>query len=336
MKRPQYPECAKLRMATHDMRFENIDQQAACLSGYDQRYQQVSKGKYRGWFHTVLLDEDVGLYFESFNQSLDQWGASPPDRYSFIFFMNPENCCYLGTRAFCGEDILFLPPGNGFDFRAPPETHYCVISIDRFAFEMVLRGNLGPDDVLGSAWQDTRIFRDAEYAKLLRQIVGFLVRRASQQDARDVNVGTLHGAKRSLLELAAAIVAGNVKTTENHDHGDAQATEQLALDMRDFVRARKGIGIGSTELAEEFSISRRRLEQIFQSKFEISPGAYIQTVKLNEFRSALLAPENHVLTIGDVAATFEIWHLSRLAQSYRRQFGELPSETRKSELSLKG
>ncbi|WP_375700011.1 hypothetical protein [Pseudophaeobacter sp. TrK17] len=51
---------------------------------------------------------------------------------------------------------------------------------------------------------------------------------------------------------------------------------------------------------------------------------------MNEFRSALLRPENEKACIGDVAADFSIWHLSRLAQNYRHQFGELPSDSRKT------
>ncbi len=312
------------------MRFDNIDQQAACLTGYDQRYQQVSCGKYHGWFRTVLLDEDVGLYFESFNQALEQWGASPPDRYGFIFFMEPENYGHLGIHTFCGDDILFLPPGNGFDFRAPPKTSFCVVSIDRLAFDAILRGNLGPESAMDSASRNTRVIRDADCANLLRQLVAFLVRRISKKGVEGIPAGALQGAKRSLLELTGGIIGNALGIEGTLVKEDARYNEKVALSIRDFIRLRKGVGVGPAQLAEEFTISRRGLEQIFKTYFSTSPGAYIQTVKLNAFRSALLTPKNSAASIGDVAATFEIWHLSRLAQSYRHQFGELPSESRRA------
>ena len=53
-------------------------------------------------------------------------------------------------------------------------------------------------------------------------------------------------------------------------------------------------------------------------------------MKLNEFRSALMAEKNLNNSIGDIAADFDFWHLSRLAQNYKLHFGELPSETRKN------
>ena len=333
---PQYPECAKLHVATHEMRFDNIDQQAACLTGYDQRYQQVSCGKYHGWFRTVLLDEDVGLYFESFNQTLEQWGASPPDRYGFIFFMDPENFGHLGTTTFCGDDILFLPPGNGFDFRAPPKTSFCVVSIDLVAFDAILRGNLGRDRVLDSANRNTRIIRDADCTTLLRQVVAFLVRKTSQKGVKGIAAGALQGAKRSLLELTGGIVGNALETDSTLVMEDILSNEKVALTIRDFIRVRNGIRVGPAQLAKEFTVSRRSLEQIFRTYFSTSPAAYIHTIKLNAFRSALLAPQNRETSIGDVAATFEIWHLSRLAQSYRQQFGELPSESRKAASTQKG
>ncbi len=326
----QYPECAKLNVAVHDMRFENIDQQAACLTGYDQRYQQMSCGKYHGWFRTVHLDEHVSLYFESFDQTLEQWGASPPDRYGFIFFMNPENYCQLGTRLFSGDSILFLPPGKGFDFRASPKTSFCVVSIDRLAFDAILQGSLGPEWVLGSAGQRTRIIRDADCANLLRQVIEFLVRRVSQEGTEDVAAGALQGAKRSLLELYGSIVGNALDIDDTHVREYIRSNEKVALSIRDFIRVRRGIGVGPAHLAKEFKMSRRSLEQVFKTYFSTSPGAYIQSVKLNAFRSDLLSPQHSATSIGDLAATFEIWHLSRLAQSYRQQFGELPSESRKA------
>ena len=59
------------------MKFDNIKEQAAFLNGYDQKYLQISAGKFQGQSHNALLDNDVGLYIETFNQTLGQRAASP-------------------------------------------------------------------------------------------------------------------------------------------------------------------------------------------------------------------------------------------------------------------
>ena len=98
--------------------------------------------------------------------------------------------------------------------------------------------------------------------------------------------------------------------------------------MRNSIRRRRGVGVRSDQLASEFSVSRWHLEHVFHIWLGISPAEYISTVRLNEFRSELLRPDNRNQTIDDIAARFEIWHLSRLSQLYRRHFGELPSKSR--------
>lgn len=323
-----YPNRALLDLGAQYMQFHNIDQQAACLTDYDQKYQQISRGKYRGQFRTVLLDDEVGLYFETFNQTLDQWGATPPDRYGFIFFMDPTNFGHLGGNEFCGEDILFLPPGHSFDFRAPPQTSFCVVSIDHFAFELVLQGCFEAEKKMAKAYGETSVIRDQDCLKLLRQIAIFLVRRIEQQRSEGSAGGMLSGAKRSLCELLGGLVVNHHAASTPARTDVAQVNEALARRIRDFIRDRRGIGLVPSQLAQEFAISRRHLDQVFHTWLGNSPAEYIQIVKLNEFRSALLISENRDRTIGDIAADFEIWHLSRLAQIFRRHFGELPSDSR--------
>ena len=91
------------------MKFNNIEEQAAFLNGYDQKYHQISAGTFQGQFHNALLDDDVNIYVESFNQTLDQRGATPPNRCAFMFFLDSSNSAHLGTQEFLGDDILYLP-----------------------------------------------------------------------------------------------------------------------------------------------------------------------------------------------------------------------------------
>jgi AraC family ethanolamine operon transcriptional activator len=49
-------------------------------------------------------------------------------------------------------------------------------------------------------------------------------------------------------------------------------------------------------------------------------------MRLNRVRRELIS--RHEETVGDVAARWGFWHLSRFAADYRQHFGELPSATR--------
>jgi AraC family ethanolamine operon transcriptional activator len=73
-------------------------------------------------------------------------------------------------------------------------------------------------------------------------------------------------------------------------------------------------------------VSRRTLEYAFQERFGLSPKAYMLARRLGEVRAELRQDDGE-LSITRIANQWGFDHLSRFAAFYRRQFGELPSET---------
>jgi AraC family ethanolamine operon transcriptional activator len=74
-------------------------------------------------------------------------------------------------------------------------------------------------------------------------------------------------------------------------------------------------------------VSRRTLQYSFQDVLQMSPVAYLRALRLNGVRRDLQAAGD--APVGDVAARWGFWHLSRFAADYRRLFGERPSDTRR-------
>lgn len=104
-------------------------------------------------------------------------------------------------------------------------------------------------------------------------------------------------------------------------------TRQLALDRaRSFIEAHRDRPIAVAELCRATRSSRRTLEYAFREHLGLSPRAYLAAVRLDGVRSELL-PSDPPVRIADVANRWGFWHLGQFAADYRRQFGELPSET---------
>jgi AraC family transcriptional regulator, ethanolamine operon transcriptional activator len=61
---------------------------------------------------------------------------------------------------------------------------------------------------------------------------------------------------------------------------------------------------------------------------------YLRVMRLNRVRRELQTHRRD--SIGDVAARWGFWHLSRFAADYSRLFGELPSATRARWLAESG
>ncbi len=86
------------------------------------------------------------------------------------------------------------------------------------------------------------------------------------------------------------------------------------------------------EVATHLGISRRHLQTCFNRSVGLSATEFVRAERLNRVRQALCDArrEGRVVSIGDVAAAWGFWHLSRFAADYRDMFGELPSETLRS------
>lgn len=83
------------------------------------------------------------------------------------------------------------------------------------------------------------------------------------------------------------------------------------------------------EVATHLGISRRHLQTCFNRSVGLSAKEFVRAERLNRVRLELCNARRdcRVISIGDVAAAWGFWHLSRFAADYRDMFGELPSET---------
>jgi AraC family ethanolamine operon transcriptional activator len=93
-----------------------------------------------------------------------------------------------------------------------------------------------------------------------------------------------------------------------------------------FIEAHREHPITVPELCKATRLSRRTLEYAFREQLGVSPGAYLVALRLNGVRRALV-PSDPPLRVADVANHWGFWHMGQFAADYRRQFGELPSET---------
>jgi transcriptional regulator GlxA family with amidase domain len=82
-------------------------------------------------------------------------------------------------------------------------------------------------------------------------------------------------------------------------------------------------------VCRQAQVSERVLHYAFKERFGISPKRYLQAFRLDSVRAELRSADPSVAKISDVANRWGFWHMGQFAADYRRQFGELPSETLK-------
>ena len=81
------------------------------------------------------------------------------------------------------------------------------------------------------------------------------------------------------------------------------------------------------ELCRASASCMSTLERVFRGQYGVSPSQYLIAIRLGGVRQILLCSQE-TRTIGDIAADWGFWHMSKFAADYKRMFGELPSATR--------
>lgn len=81
------------------------------------------------------------------------------------------------------------------------------------------------------------------------------------------------------------------------------------------------------DVAKEACISLRSIYAGFQNYLNTTPMAYIKQAKLNRVHEELKRLEPSQASVSEIAMNYGFSHFGNFAASYRKQFGELPSDT---------
>lgn len=106
---------------------------------------------------------------------------------------------------------------------------------------------------------------------------------------------------------------------------------QVVKAAKDYALTHTTEPITVADLCVKLNISRRMLNYCFQEVLETNPVQYLRTLRLNGVRRDLRECAGTSQAIRDIAGKWGFWHLSRFAGEYRALFGELPSETLRSQ-----
>lgn len=104
-------------------------------------------------------------------------------------------------------------------------------------------------------------------------------------------------------------------------------SRSVVSDSIAFVEATRTFRPTLSELCLAACVSESRLRQAFVDVVGEPPSRYFQYRLLNRLRIQLVSAGPDGASVSSIAAELGVSHFSRLAASYKRVFGELPSET---------
>jgi len=99
---------------------------------------------------------------------------------------------------------------------------------------------------------------------------------------------------------------------------------------KDYITAELSEVVRTGDVAFAAGVSERTLEYAFREEYGLTPKAYISARRLQLARQRLLRNDPNPVAISVVAMDCGFNHLGRFTQSYKKMFGEVPSETLKT------
>lgn len=295
--------------------FADADEQAAALTGWNQSYLQLSRGAFGGEVRQLEF-AGLRLFVESLRESVYQTGQIRDGALALGLPLQVD-----GPSVFCGAPsdagaLHVFSGASGFEFRSSRRHVMLGLELDEAAWrrcgehDPALHARLGAQAGLrrmdGAAQAGLRqcltgVLDTVEAAPALLQSPAV---QASMLDTVMEQLGRV---------LAPAGSAGSVGT-----HGHWALTRRA----RELVHAQLDQPPTVLALCEQLGVSRRTLQNGFQTALGISPLAYLRAVRLNAARQALKT----ATSVTAAATDLGFWHFGHFAHDYQQMFGELPSE----------
>ncbi|HEV7961968.1 MAG TPA: AraC family transcriptional regulator [Actinoplanes sp.] len=133
-------------------------------------------------------------------------------------------------------------------------------------------------------------------------------------------------------QLRHSVLSGLLFSTAHRYYDELTAPAQAGTPRAvrrtlDAIRDEPERPFSVADLADIAGVSVRSLQEGFRQHVGCSPMVYLQQVRLDRTRDALLAGDPALVTVAAIANWWGFAHLGRFASVYRARFGERPSET---------
>ena len=303
--------------------FSSLDQLAETFDEWNLDWRQLDSGRLDAKLLQVA-SENAAFERVAFNRRFAQRGASPSGKLTFGLIEKDVGEIFWCHRTVSTDDLLVFSPEGDNDCVSKPGFQGHILSFSEEYLEMTaedleLSVNLGLYREGGVA---LRI--DADEAEDLRYRLRRLDR-AVTSCTKDAEMNRIrHELEREIPALLLRLLAADPPAASPRIVGFRARLVQRA---RDYIDAHAGEPPTSESICRAAEESWRSLNYGFRDLFGVTPKQYLQATRLDGVRNELYR-RGSAAKITDVANRWGFWHMGQFAADYKRQFGELPSETR--------
>jgi len=304
--------------------FDSLEELADATSGWEFDWRQLDRGPLEA---SLLQAEAPSTLVSQFRTSrkFHQRGASPPGMRTFGIVGVDSSPVEWKGREWSKNQIEVFPTTDLYEAVSHPGFRGDGVSIPENRIRSTSE-TLGLPDPLerlpeGSCFVET----DPRRMETLRRSLESLYSAASTHG--DVPFSEV-ACSEIEFEVHSALVAALATGLETGCRATHPTVRSRALRLAlDYIESNADIAPTVRNICRASGASYRTLNYAFVERFGVAPKQYLQVVRLDGARKDLRRLGSRS-AIADIANHWGFWHMGQFAADYRRQFGELPSETR--------
>jgi AraC-like DNA-binding protein len=291
--------------------FDDFDAWAEAISGASLRL-VCDTVETRRWTLGMVPLGDVALQVASEGGGNLCYGENTHSGPMLFIPLSHAAAHVVNTETLDDDAFFFIPHGTDFRIQVRRHAHaWCSIALPATC-------HVAAPAVPSSGRVACHPGSVPRLRNLVHRIADALMGQPGQSEAH-------HVAGRDLIDAVAACLPAPLPARA--------ATGRPRLDRSQIIRqAMAVIEAAPTTptartLATHVGVTDRTLLRAFRETYGVPPKRYLMFRELHGVRRILRAGAPLDATVADVLTRHGIWEFGRFAARYRRQFGELPSET---------
>lgn len=287
------------------------------IPGWSLRCLQTSSGALGGGAREVHTSHVQLLEEHYCHVTTNHYGVARPDAIGFVLAARLAEHGTFNGQSWVPTQMCVWNTNREFNAMTPP-SDLLVAIVDRplLARHVVQTEQLDIEPALHRA---SLVFEAP--ATAIVQRLGALIRGAFDEGCDPSTPAARQAIHQEVLETLAPLVVAHL----DRDPAPRSRFSHLTnvRRAREVALSQPDTPLQIQDLCSALQVSRRTLQDSFQTVLGVSPLHYLRALRLDGARRDLL--KGH--SVKDVVETWGFWHWSRFSQDYRRLFGELPSAT---------
>ncbi|WP_334371287.1 helix-turn-helix domain-containing protein [Bradyrhizobium sp. AZCC 1719] len=292
---------------------------AAAARAWNQEYEQIGRGRFRGRLIQLVLDK-LQLGRESWSPGILQRGSAPAGTWVFGLPLAAEGSLHIRRRPVHAGELLAATSHDDIGFAATGPTDLMVVVLPTQLIDRWLQARRGIDrfdvDLPSPRWQVSA----AEMSQRAGALCSLLQTLTKQPNDFLYGNSSLSRIEERIFDAILDMIPSAEVIEPLHSRA------RIARAVLNLLQARLDDPPTITEICVAVGARERTLHLSCVEAFGRPPAALLAELRLNAAHRAFSHPGRET-SITAVAALYGFTHFGRFAAVYRRQFGELPSAT---------